>query len=197
MGRQQIAAGAAVIIAVSIAFSSLEFSSRTETGTVILQQGVYGRLEKPQGSEEIFLFFSSTCPHCEEVIETLDQEFSCSLNFSPIDSLKEFSLPGLVRSSQYLPEINRRFLGNLGVSEIPALLLKSEGEIRVMKGKQAIMEYLEKNCRAEKSGVQIPEESSETSGQNSTSPYFRQIPPDDSCVVDEECEEVPPKGKEQ
>ncbi|WP_136809321.1 vitamin K epoxide reductase family protein [Desulfosediminicola flagellatus] len=197
LGIRQIVAALALFSAVVVAFSSLEFSPRSESGEVVLEEGIYGHLEKDTSAPELYLFFSSTCPHCEEVIETIGPDFTCSLNFNPVDTLKESPIADLIRQDGYSPLANRRFLKNLGINEIPVLTIKEPGEIRTLKGKQKIIEYLDNTCRSEGGG---PDQTSDFSGESSQVPGFQfQIPgvQDEGCKVDVDCEEPLPENNQQ
>lgn len=202
MGWRQILVAAAVFSAVLLAFSSLHFTPQSEAQGMALDKGVYGRLEREQSKNELYLFFSSTCPHCEDVIATLDSSFTCSLNFNPIDILDSAPLPGLTMSSEYAPAINRGFLKNLGITEIPALVMKGDGEIRILKGKQLIGEYLDDACRQATDSVESTTDLSEgVSGQSTVLPLFSTESQQDACAVDQDCEEGAggevPKGSGQ
>lgn len=193
MGIRQVFAGVVFFGAVVIAFSSLEFTARSETGELVLADGTYGRLERQNSGDELYLFFSSTCPHCEEVIETIDADFSCSLNFNPIDLLPDSPLAELTGTTEYSPSVNRRFLMNLGLNEIPVLTIKGQRETRVLKGKQRILEYLDGNCRSTSSGsITDYGMSSETSSQPGQG--FQYLTPgtqEDGCSVDVDCDQLP------
>lgn len=197
LGIRQVVFALALFAAVAVAFSSLEFSSRSESGEVVLADGIYGTLEKSRQGTELYLFFSSTCPHCEEVIETIGPDFTCSLNFNPVDTLENSPLDGLNRQENYSPVANRRFLKNLGINEIPVLTIKEPGEIRTLKGKQKILEYLDSTCRSELLPVDMTSEITGMSGQ--IPGYQFQIPgvEDDECKVDANCEDPLPENSKQ
>lgn len=201
MGWRQTLAATAVFSAVVLAFSSLHFTPRSDSEGVALDKGVYGRLQREQSKNELYLFFSSTCPHCEDIIATIDSGFSCSLNFNPIDSLKAAPLPGLVIRTEHSPAVNRSFLKNLGITEIPSLVIKGEGELRILIGKQLIGEYLDAACREPADPVESTTDISGTSDQTTVLPFFPTEFQKDACAVDQDCEkdtdgEVP-KGSGQ
>jgi uncharacterized membrane protein/glutaredoxin-related protein len=193
MGWRQVLGAVAVFVAVLIGFSSLEFTSHSESEVVVLENGIYGSLKKESSAIEMFLFFSKTCPHCEEVIETIDDEFNCSINFNPIDTLTASPLPALMAAPEYSPLVNRKFLKNLGITEIPVLVVQDNQEVRILKGKQNILDYMDLNCRLEAESGDV---SSEISGMSSQENAFQYVTPatgDDACSVDVDCEE-PPAG---
>lgn len=194
MGLKQIVSAAAVFGAVLIAFSSLHFTSQSEANGAGLEKGTYGRLEKRQSGDTLYLFFSSTCLYCEEVIETIDSNFTCNLNFNPIDNLKVSPLPELAVNPEYSPAINRSFLKHLDLSEIPVLTVKGDGEVRILKGKQLIREYLDNHCRTDNMSTTTPSGSTGISEQRNGLPYFSAVPEADACSVDEDCEEPPARS---
>ncbi len=191
MGWRQVVGAVAVFAAVLVAFSSLEFTSLSESEVVVLENGIYGSLKKEESATELFLFFSTTCPHCEEVIETLDEDFTCSLNFNPIDSLAASPLPELVVAPEYSPLVNRKFLKNIGITEIPVLVVKDNLEMRILKGQQNILEYMDQNCRVDAEGGDVYSEVSGMSSQSQGNAFQFTTPVtgDDGCSVDTDCEE--------
>jgi len=194
MGWRQLLSGLMVIVSVLLAFSGLQFVPHLQAGEFTLENGVYGRLEKTSSSTARYLFFSASCPHCEDVIATIDDDFVCSIDFNPVDELRESPLQSLTVRPDYSPELNRIFLKNLEVSEIPVLVVKSSEEVRVLKGKQAIVSYFESNCRKEKA----PEKAvsglsgiSDQSGKSQVLPFIAPSPVDETCSVDVDCEKAP------
>lgn len=193
-GWRQATAAAAVFCSVLIAFSALQFTPRSQTGDIALDEGSYARLTGQGADRDLYLFFSSTCPHCEEVIATIDTGITCNIRFNPIEQLPEPPMPGLSLSPAYSPEVNRRYLKNIGISEIPVLVAGQGGEIRVLKGKQLILEYLEKNCGDASTSIEMTSEVQDMAGaEKTTSPSFTSEAQeeDGACSVDQECAEIP------
>ncbi|WP_136796232.1 MULTISPECIES: vitamin K epoxide reductase family protein [Desulfosediminicola] len=211
MGWRQLMSALAAFIAVLLAFSSLQFTSRSQLEINGLENGVYGRLERQSDSKSLYFFFSSSCPHCEEVIETIDENFSCSLNFNPIDELKSAPYEEIVQAENYTPRINRNYLQVNGINEIPVLMIQDKSEVRLLRGKYTILNYLEENCRrveaVEGPGMSM---SAPLTGGSDDSPQLpsvtlpgqllpeMRIPGagegDESCSVDELCEPEPAEG---
>lgn len=195
MGMRHILAASAVFCAVLAAFASLQFVPHSEAAGQDLEKGVYGRLDKGESGTSLYLFFSSTCPHCEDVIATLDESFACSLNFSPLDELKQPPMANLAARPAYSPEVNRRYLKTVGISEIPVLAVKTAEEIRILKGKQAIQEYLNGACREIEKGPagQMSTEKPGVGAPDSLLPFVSPAPggAEDACSVEEECETAP------
>lgn len=147
MGWRQLLTALAAFIAVLLAFSSLQFTSRSQLLVSGLGSGTYGRLEGQPDHKPLYFFFSSSCPHCEEVMEGIDENFTCTLNFNPIDELKVPPVEEIIRTESYLPRVNRNYLQVNGINEIPVLMIEDNSEVRLLRGKYAILSYLEKNCR--------------------------------------------------
>lgn len=177
MGIRQVFKGFVIYSTVIIAFSSLDFSSDSgPTGS--LDTGTMAKLSLDTSDRQLYLFFSSTCTYCEKVMETLQEETTCNVNFNPIDPIGSFDFPGAALTTDYSPGVNRSFLKHLGIEEIPVLLSKHQSITTILRGEQTIRDYLEQNCRNNKMTEQ-------------TSIYSLPLPTqDDSCSVDEECEEL-------
>jgi hypothetical protein len=190
-GVRQTVKGCAVFVVVVLAFSSLQFRSVNEQPAVSLDQGAFARIRNQAATEQLYLFFSSACVHCEEVIATIDDDFSCDLRFNPIDRLDTFAVPRAERTTGYKPEVNLGFLRSLGINEIPVMMVKGADEINVLRGKQRIQEYVDRNCRQ----VEIIAEDDVLEGSSSqdVSPYGLDFmlpqgqDEEDGCSVTEEC----------
>jgi len=183
MGLKQMFKGVVVFSAVFIALLSVNLSvdvGRKDN----LAEGTLARLERTGASTDLYLFFSSTCPHCEVVIEALKQSEICTLNFNPVDSINEFTFPGSTVSALYQPEINKAFLKEINISEVPTLLSRQPGLISIIQGEGPILRFLEKNCAAPKA----PSESVSITGQSDQSGF---LPPEkeESCSIDADCED--------
>jgi hypothetical protein len=89
-GLHHALTGAAIFVATLIAFSSLQFEAATDisapNGINALNKGAYAVLPGDKNKPKLSLFFSSTCPHCEKVIESLEQGATCEVNFNPVSS---------------------------------------------------------------------------------------------------------------
>jgi len=194
MGWQQFIGGLAVTVSVLLAFASLQFSSDSRSERLTLEHGTYGYLDRQQSAPDLHLFFSSTCPHCEDVIATIDDTFSCNLNFNPIDAQSVSPLASLVVKPDYSTTSNRKFLQTLGVTEIPVLVVRSTEELRVLKGKKLILQYFDENCRPRPSSH---EETSDFSGMTNHGSALPFLPPnsgDETCTVGNVCDDEPAAG---
>ncbi len=194
-GLRQILAGGMVFLSVLLAFSSLQFSSARLPDKLSLEKGSFAYVKKDDSDRQVYLFFSSSCPHCETVLESLGTDNLCNVRFNPITPIESVAIDDAVKTDDYSPDINRRFLKGLGINEIPVLAIQDEGGLQVLKGENRIIDYLQKNCQ-KKEAVTF-----EGSSGFTAAPGFDFLPPsqegDDSCSVSEDCEEtsLPPLNR--
>lgn len=178
---------AAMIIfaAVLTGFASLQFSGAGNRLTGSLDEGIFASLDGDVG-EKRYLFFSSTCKYCEEVIVSLQDGYDCAMQFSPIDEITEFALPQAKRQSSYNPSINKSFLQQHNLDQIPVLYVERETGFQAIAGAGAILDYLEIECGKEAQlapTLQMNEVSQE--------PVLDFLQPqEESCSVDTDCEEI-------
>jgi hypothetical protein len=149
-GRQTLRA-AAVFAAALVAFSVLRFGVvRSPEGGRALDRGTFGvrRCENP--AKQLYLVFSSSCPHCAEVLRTLESCNSCNFHFNPIDPLAGLDLPGVERSAAWDPAVNRELLALLGIDEVPVLLVPGPEGMSIIRGEKRILAFIRAECfRAE------------------------------------------------
>ncbi len=193
LGFRQIASGLLIFAAVLMAFSSLQFYnplSQSEEGT--LEKGTYGLRPASGTGPQLFLFFSSSCLHCENIIETLSRRNACTIRFQPVDEIRDLDFPGLQKSPVSSFAVNRKFLKTLGLEEVPVLLARDAGGIQIRKGEGPIRDYLDRNCPESQPAGSVDSGSSTFGG--GLSPNERE---DGSCSVFEDCEESssPKSGK--
>ena len=181
MGIRQIFRSVVIFAAVSMAFASLDFKVDSQS-TFSLQDGTLATFRSEASENELYLFFSSTCPHCESVIEAMKDEMHCDVNFNPVDLVASFTFPNIDISPSFEPQVNVRYLKHLGITEVPAMTSIDEQRITVLKGEQAIMEYLSEHC--------LPKQSRQnpTTPNNQSGSYSFPLPETDSCSVTEECQ---------
>ncbi len=186
-GFRQIASGAAIFAAILLAFSSLQFKSAESAEAASLDRGTYAVRSAEQSAAQISLFFSSTCSHCEKIIDLLRARKSCTVRFQPIDEIDSLHFPDLQLAPTYSAAVNRRFLKSLGIEEIPVAVAKDQSGIRILKGEQPISEYLEQNCP-----TGLPASTTATS-ESSTPGNGYLLPPiqDDACSVSQDCDPLP------
>ena len=195
-GPRQIFRGLVLFSAVIIACFSLQFRAAGGSG-LSLDTGSMAMVTKEKKEAKLYLFFSSTCPHCEKVIEFLREENTCSVRFNPVERMDDFSFPGVDSFAEYNSEVNLNFLKSLSIAEIPVLVASEKSNTLVLRGKQRILEYLDENCRETKV-IDYGGTSSMGTGEYTILPEM-ESQGDDSCTVAVDCPpEVPKKaeGKE-
>ena len=146
-GRRQMGAGIAILSMMLFAFAALTFMptgvlSQTEP----LKTAAYGVKSCSSPTKEIFLIFSSNCPYCEKVLQTLGNCNSCDLYLNPIDKIDSISNIELEPNPKFSPEINRLVLGVLGIDSVPVLVVKSAEGYRFIKGEPKIINYVQHAC---------------------------------------------------
>jgi hypothetical protein len=143
-GWRQFIRGLAALVAVVAASASLNYTSPPDMSDS--GRGSYGELVRPNAAIHMRLYFSAACPHCEEVIASLDKDFSCQIGFYPLDKAPEPRLDGLRPNPHYDTAINHALLQGLGLYEVPVLMAREENETRIITGKDAILAFLQR-CR--------------------------------------------------
>lgn len=186
-GPRQIFRGIILSSAVFAACFSLQFNPGGG-GTAPLEAGSIASVEGEPGRPALYLFFSATCPHCEAVIELLEEGNVCGVNFNPIEILDDFTFPGAEYHTGYQPLVNLGFLKNLSLKEVPVLVAVGRENTQVIPGRTGIFGYLDERCRPDlsstyKSGV----ESSSAIEYAQPSSYLPLE--DEGCRVEEDCEE--------
>jgi len=88
-GPRQIFRGTILFAAVFVACLSLQFTGGG-AGHNGLSAGSLAVYEGEEGAPQLTLFFSSTCEHCERVIDSLREESSCSISFNPVEEIQPF-----------------------------------------------------------------------------------------------------------
>lgn len=192
-GLRQIVRGAVLFSAVLLACFSLKFGPATGKGPS-LEAGSIAMLAGREDGASRYLFFSSTCSHCENVIDSLRERNRCDFRFNPIDRVGAFQFPGAEHSATYDPSINFNFLQGLSISAVPALVAIEADRTLVLQGEQRIMAYLDANCRPESETVEY---SGTTSIQAPDDMSLQSQEPaeDDACPVAADCEENEPGTK--
>jgi len=182
MGLRQTFRSIVIFSAICMAFASLDFNVDTPSD-FSLDEGTLATFEAESSDRELYLFFSSTCPHCEGVIEMMKEELTCNVNFNPVDQIDSFTFPNIQVSASTDPGVNIRYLKHLGITEVPAMASIQQQNISVLKGQNAIVTYLQQHC--------LPTEKIETNTpqapQSSDFPF--PLPGEDACAVADDCEE--------
>jgi glutaredoxin len=142
-----MAVGIAVLTAVSVSFSILTFFPiGAKSKTYSLKNASFGVKSCSSPTKEIYLIFSSDCPHCQKVIETLNNCNSCDLYLNPIDTIESLNFPGLELNQQFAPEINRLILKVLEIDSVPVLVVKDTESYRFIKGESTIINFIRRAC---------------------------------------------------
>lgn len=182
LGTRQIGTGILIFISVFMVFSGLQFKSAAagQAEDAPLTGGTYGLRPAPGNGPQLYLFFSSSCRYCEEVIGALKERPGCTVRFQPVEEIGDFTFPGMKQAPGYSPAINRNFLQTLGIDQIPVLMARDAEGIRILKGEGPISRYLDRYCPAEppagETGSSPPAPSSIVPTQD-----------DGSCTVLEDC----------
>ncbi|MBE0582602.1 MAG: hypothetical protein IH612_02435 [Desulfofustis sp.] len=184
LGLKQLAKGVIVFGAVMLAFASLNFGAG-QNGSTSLTDGTMARFEPGAETEHHYtLFFSSTCNHCETIIEELETNSRCAIAFNPVDTITTFSFPGVTFTPEYRPQINRDFLKKLDISAVPVLLSRETETVSIVSGEGAIRAFLKQHC----SVIEPPQPPPLEIGQSSTQADLPIAPQDDGCSILSDCE---------
>ena len=151
-----------------------------------LDTGSYARIGEETKEVELYLFFSETCEHCENVMSIIGEDNSCNIRFNPVGRIEHFSLPGSKRFPDYNPGVNTLFMKSLNLKEIPVLVIREKERIVVLNGERRIKKYLNDECLGV--GKRIYSETSQL-----TSPGYGYLPVpnqmEEGCSVESDCEE--------
>jgi len=146
-GVRQALGAAAVFVSSLAAFSALSFGViQPPAGGRALDRGTYGVRSCAAPAKQVYLVFSSSCPHCAEVLKTLESCNSCNFHFNPIDQIAGLDLPGVERSTSYDPGVNRGLLALLGIEEVPVLLVPGPEGMSIIRGEKRILSYIRAEC---------------------------------------------------
>ena len=146
-GRRQTAAGLAVLSAILVSFSVLTFfPTGAQSQAYSLKEAAYGVKSCSSPTKEVYLIFSSDCPHCQKVIQALNNCNSCDLYLNPIDSIGSLNMDNLERIQSFSPEINRLVLSVLGIDSVPVLVVKAAESYRFIRGERQILNFIRRAC---------------------------------------------------
>lgn len=184
-GLRQIFNGAVLFFAVILTCFSLQFSASTGSGGS-LDGGSIAMVAGEREGPRLYLFFSSTCSHCEQVVETLREENNCTIRFNPVERIDGFSFPGSEVYTEYDPTVNFNFMKSLSINEVPVLVAREEQSSLVLKGEVMIREYLDENCRNKMVEDYSGSTSAVLSGYDFLTPSLKLN--DDGCALATDCE---------
>jgi hypothetical protein len=188
-GFKQLLAGAFVFGVVLLAFSSLEFQNNPKNPQT-LHEGVFASRATPSSANTVYLFYSSTCAHCQRVLEVMAPNKAISMHFNPIDTITSINVPGVILNRQYDPKVNKTLLKSLDIEEIPVLLERKANGYAIIKGETAIMAYFDSfDSKNQQSTIS-------TVGQLKASPEIDSLLPRpdndvDGCSVNTDCDTIP------
>ncbi len=185
-GFRQIIVGGLVFASVLTGFAALQFGGVGTKSLQDLDSGTYAVLAGAE-QEKRYLFFSSSCPYCEEVIESLQDGSDCAVRFNPIDEINEFALQNVIRQERYQTSVNRSVLQSFGIGHVPVLLVTSRSGFEVITGGATIRQHMDQYC------IPVATQSSiQQSTGVSSSPALDFLPPlEESCTIDVDCEDEP------
>lgn len=141
MGLRQIAGGAMLFIAVGLAFASLNLGTEMP-GEQAFTQGVAASRPGKEATPVHYLFFSATCPHCEKVIASLNENQLPTMMFNPIDAMTPIKVAQLQPRQRYNTQLNMGLLKALGIKEVPVLVTPTASGMEIVKGDTAILKAL-------------------------------------------------------
>lgn len=151
LGWRQIAAGVLVFATTILAFASLDLHQNTPNQQAFVA-GVFASRPGVTKYPESYLFYSSTCSHCERVIAALKTNARATMHFNPIDQVTTIDLPKATRNASYSPAVNKALLASLGIDEIPMLMTRTPEGWVIRRGESAILAYLSAPARTEAVG---------------------------------------------
>lgn len=182
IGFKQALPGLFLFAVVSLAFAGLELNQPPNSEQAFTA-GTFATRPGLQQLPENFLFYSSSCAHCEKVIATLKHNGRATVHFNPIDQVKDLDLPGITRTPAYSPAANKALLTALAIDEIPVLMTRTPEGLSIRRGETAILAYLNQTGLSDAAGQ---------SG-SSTAPVSPAVIPSletkDGCTVAADCTE--------
>ncbi len=190
-GFQQALIGSLVFLSVLGAFAVLNFGP---TLVVLRNQslatGSFAIKRCVEPVKQLYLFFSSDCPHCNNVLSALESCNSCEFHFNPIDRIQTLGLPELEYTYDYEPALNRLILSLMGIETIPVLLVVNADGFTFIKGEESITRYISQACFRDNPLLYM--DSSQYSEAEGISIYDKQ---DGDCEIEIECPE--PEGQSE
>ena len=194
VGLRHFLGGVAIFASVLVGFASLQFTGVGNPPLENLDSGTFAILNESE-KEKRYLFFSSTCKYCEEVIASLSSDGECTIRFNPIDRINEFALEAAALRDNYETAVNRKLMQSLGLNQVPVLLTVTSSGFQVIKGSRSIQQYLEVIC-SKKGGSSPAREQmpmDDGRGMRKLPENSSWNPSDGSCTVNTDCEEsLPP-----
>lgn len=137
VGLRHFSQSLLLFLSVTAAFILLEYK-QPHAPSANYTEGVYGTRSGDATKPHLYLFFSSNCPHCEEIISILEDFPDLSISFNPVNIVEEFDVPRLEQRKAYSTAVNRQFLEVLDIHAVPVLLVRSNASLALYQGKDEI-----------------------------------------------------------
>lgn len=188
-GFKQQFAGAFVFGVVLLAFSSLEFN-HDQKNPKATNEGVFASKINGSSVATVHLFFSSTCSHCQRVLEVMAKNPSVSMHFNPIDTISSIDVSGVTLNMNYSSAANRALLNSLGIEEIPVLLVRKNNGFSVIQGESAIVDYLD-NLGIAGLGSENPASAHSSASQETNPLLLGTGGQAEGCSVNADCNTLP------
>lgn len=141
LGRRHFLAGALMVATVSLTFASLELY-QPAAGRQAFTAGVFAIRPGVTKYPEHYLFYASTCAHCEKVIDSLKTNGRVTVHFNPVDRVSSIDLTNATLNPAYAPELNKALLASLNINEIPVLMTKTPDGWNIRRGEAAVLAAL-------------------------------------------------------
>lgn len=146
-GRRQLLLGGVLFLAVLTVFPLLNFGpTLLALRNQSLNSGRFAVKRCTTPLKQAYFFFSSNCPHCQNVLDALKNCNSCEFSFNPIDRIESLGVPDLEYTSDYDPMINRLILSLLEIETIPVLLVRNPDGFNIIKGESSIIKFIGQAC---------------------------------------------------
>lgn len=188
LGWRQMLHGAFIFIAVILSLAALKLTPAV-AGQSAFKQGIFATRPGASSPPASYLFYSSTCAHCQNVLTALRQRPSVAVHLNPIDLVTATNLPGANINKTYSFQANRDLLAALGIEEIPVLMRTTPTGLSVVQGEKAILAAI---------GQPIPGERDGQGPGVSVSPVTPAVIPGleskDGCQVAADCGSPPETG---
>ena len=188
LGWRQLLHGAFIFSAVFLALASLKLNP-VIAGQSAFKQGIFATRPGAPSQSASYLFYSSTCAHCQNVLAVLGRNPKIAVHLNPVDVVTTTSLPGVQINKTYSFQVNRDLLASLSIDEIPVLMRTTPTGLSVFRGEQAIIAAINQLPLSENAG-QLP--------GLSVSPAMPSVIPGldakDGCQVAADCDSVPGTG---
>ncbi len=181
LGFRQMLQGGLLFAAVLLTMAGLHFNPAT-SGTTAFKEGVFASRPGTAVQPEFYLFYSSTCAHCKNVLTALKNDGTATVHFNPVDIVTSLELQGTNINKGYAPATNRSLLALLGLDQIPVLITTTPTGLSIVHGEKAIIAALSQKILAPASELQTDHSSAPESSQP-----IPGLESKDGCQVSTDC----------